>query len=124
MDRRCQQLYGKVRYLAEGLKSLDAIPNLLPTIAFFNHGTGWACTMQSFVGVWWACSPPLATAMHDPCWKDLAHASGSGTDSMRSSESMSERFPPVHETEPTLPGRAIRFAAEMAFVDGWSQGGR
>jgi len=53
-----------------------------------------------------------------------SHASGSGTDSMRSSESMSERFPPVHETEPTLPGRAIRFAAEMAFVDGWSQGGR
>ena len=33
------------------------------------------CTMQSFVGVLWACSLPLATAMHVPCWKDLPHAS-------------------------------------------------
>jgi hypothetical protein len=52
--------------LAGILKSLHAIPNLFAYYSFFQS---WNGVGEWSVGVWWACSLPLATEMHVPCWR-------------------------------------------------------
>jgi len=60
VDRRCQQLHGIVRHLAEGLKSLDAIPNLFAYYSFFQlwNGVGMyhAIVRRRVVGLFAAVS--------------------------------------------------------------------